>query len=90
MFHRGRALPWWFASVPVDEAGGGRFDLPAPEGSCYLGTSVSAAVLEAFLDHSRGVLPASELATRQLAVTSCPPDARRRRRSRRRRPAPPG
>lgn len=75
VFRKGRALPWWFESASTDRAGGGRFDLPAPDGSCYLGTSISAAVLGAFQHHSRGVLPASELAARQLAVTICPPDA---------------
>lgn len=32
--------PWWFASA------GGRFDLPAPHGTCYLASDVEAAVRE--------------------------------------------
>lgn len=34
---------WYFASVPP---GGGRFDLPEPQGTCYLATSRAAAVRE--------------------------------------------
>lgn len=33
--------PWWFSSD-----GSGRFDLEAPEGTCYLATSAVAALLE--------------------------------------------
>ena len=34
--------PWWFSSD------GGRFDLTAPRGTCYLADDVAVAVLEAF------------------------------------------
>lgn len=34
---------WYFGSVPP---GGGRFDLPAPHGTCYLATSRAAAIRE--------------------------------------------
>lgn len=37
--HRGRG-PWWFSSS------GGRFDLPQPEGTCYLADSPLAALRE--------------------------------------------
>ncbi|MGN6634758.1 MAG: RES domain-containing protein, partial [Oryzihumus sp.] len=33
--------PWWFS-----HDGGGRFDLPAPRGTCYLATDPAAAVRE--------------------------------------------
>lgn len=37
---------WWFASCAPDDTGGGRFDLPAPDGTCYLADDVEAAVRE--------------------------------------------
>lgn len=45
--HNDEYGPWWFSTAP-STAGveGGRFDLPAPEGTCYVATSVSAAVRE--------------------------------------------
>lgn len=57
MFQRRFGQPWWFASVdPDDGAACGRFDLPSPDGACYLATSKAAAVLEAFSEFSRGLL----------------------------------
>jgi len=38
--------PWWFAGVP--SAPLGRFDLPAPEGTCHLSTTLAGAWLEVF------------------------------------------
>lgn len=38
--HRAARGPWWFSSA------GGRFDLPAPRGTCYLATSALVAVRE--------------------------------------------
>ena len=45
---RGRA-PWWFGSSMA-----GRFDLPAPAGTCYLATDPLAALLEALGPFRRG------------------------------------
>lgn len=39
--HRRDRGPWWFGSD-----GGGRFDLPAPRGTCYLATDPLAALRE--------------------------------------------
>jgi len=39
--HRSDQSPWWFSSDR-----GGRFDLPAPRGTCYLASSGAAAVRE--------------------------------------------
>jgi hypothetical protein len=72
IFRVGRS-PWWFASVNGDAAAHGRFDLPEPYGACYTGTSVAASAVEAFQDHSRGVLPVEELRTRRRAVVTAPP-----------------
>ncbi|MGH9185770.1 MAG: RES domain-containing protein [Acidimicrobiales bacterium] len=72
MFRADRSSPWWFASAPGDARRGGRFDLPAPDGSCYLATSPAGAALEAFQDFGRGVLPASELQGRARAEVVAP------------------
>lgn len=58
--------PWWFASLPAPAGGGGRFDLPAPMGTCYLATTPVAAVLEALQAHLTN-LPVEELRVRRLA-----------------------
>jgi hypothetical protein len=75
-FQRRFTQPWWFASVdPADPHGCGRFDLPAPYGACYLGTSKAAAVLEAFADFSHGLLPAEALRRRAAAELTGPDSA---------------
>lgn len=70
-----RDEPWWFAAVP-DSAPvhGGRFDLPAPMGSCYTATRPAGAVLEA-LQARLTNLPRAELAARRLAEIRVPADA---------------
>jgi len=40
--------PWWFASAPT--SGGGRFDLAAPLGTCYVADTIEAAVRERLRD----------------------------------------
>lgn len=37
---------WYFASLPADPAAGGRFDLPAPDGTCYFANKPRVAALE--------------------------------------------
>lgn len=66
-----RPSPWWFASVPADPSGGGRFDLPAPQGACYLSGSVAGAVLEALQMHLTS-LPEAELAARAAVRVGMP------------------
>lgn len=44
--HRATRSPWWFASRA--ESGGGRFDLPAPAGTCYLAEDPLGAFVEVF------------------------------------------
>lgn len=58
-----RRSPWWFSSD-----GSGRFDLPAPHGTCYLAEDPVAALLEV----TRGLTVLSEdfLAARRLFTTS--------------------
>ncbi|MGH9068477.1 MAG: hypothetical protein ACRD0J_13465 [Acidimicrobiales bacterium] len=72
VFRAGRRSPWWFASVGDAPRAAGRFDLPAPDGSCYLATDPVAATLEALQDYGRGVLPVAELRTRRRAVVTAP------------------
>jgi hypothetical protein len=69
-----RALPWWFASRPDEAERGGRFDLVAPDGTCYLATSLVAAVLEALQAHLRS-LPRAELEVRAAVGIDPPPQA---------------
>lgn len=53
--------PWWFSSLS------GRFDLPQPDGTCYLATDELTAVLEVFgPDRSGGMIATEELARRRL------------------------
>jgi hypothetical protein len=68
-----RSDPWWFASMPDGPAAGGRFDLPAPMGGCYMATTPVGAVLEA-LQMTLTNLPRGELALRRRAAIT-PPDA---------------
>jgi RES domain-containing protein len=75
VYRRGRASPWWFASVPAVPAAGGRFDLPAPLGACYLASSVAAGVLEALQGFGRGLLPDVELRNRVCAEVVAPESA---------------
>jgi hypothetical protein len=48
--HQDRPTPdrgaWYFASLPPGDEGGGRFDLPDPDGTCYLATTEVGAVNE--------------------------------------------
>ena len=72
-----REHPWWFASAELEAVGGGRFDLPAPMGTCYFATRPEAAVLEA-LQMRLTNLPGAELSIRRLATCIVPastPDA---------------
>lgn len=58
--------PWWFSSAPTEgqRRVGGRFDLPTPEGACYLALTAVAAVLEVFQDFGDGLIPMTELGAR--------------------------
>lgn len=49
----------------------GRFDLPAPDGTCYLARSAVGAVLEVFQEHD-GLLPDVELRRRLRAEVRAP------------------
>lgn len=67
---------WWFASVdPGDDPdAGGRFDLPVPDGTCYLASTEEAAARERVGTQLRRIsgresVTASALATPQGPVT---------------------
>jgi hypothetical protein len=75
VFARHRHQPWFFASVPADPRAGGRFDLPVPDGACYLTTSKTAAVLEALQDFGEGLLPGTALRRRAAARVTAPQTA---------------
>ena len=59
--HSAERSPWWFASAPP--AGGGRFDLVAPRGTCYVADTVETAVRERL----RQTLSASGVVTTRMA-----------------------
>lgn len=50
---------WWFATL--SEHGGGRFDLPPPEGSCYLADDLDTALGEKLLRRPKKIVPAQRL-----------------------------
>jgi hypothetical protein len=54
--HRAELSPWWFSS-----SGQGRFDLPPPDGTCYVASDAQAALRERLGDSlvAAGVVPAS-------------------------------
>ncbi len=63
--------PWWFSSTRrganSEHSLSGRFDLPEPEGTCYLAAEQLTAVLEVFgPDRSGGMIAAEELARRRV------------------------
>jgi hypothetical protein len=69
-------MPWWFASLNPDQPAGehgehGRFDLPSPDGTCYLARTPVGAVLEVFQEHD-GLLPDVELRRRLRAEVLVP------------------
>jgi hypothetical protein len=77
IYRADRVTAWWFASLPgpaVDPDAHGRFDLPAPDGACYLGLTAVAAVLETF-QHFTGLLPDVELRARRRAQVRTPRSA---------------
>lgn len=52
--------PWWFASARRDDHGG-RFDLPLPQGTCYLADDLEGALLEKLLRNPRRIVPSQQL-----------------------------
>lgn len=80
--HDGGRCPWWFASDPGHPDSGGRFDLPAPDGTVYVGTSASVAVRERLgKEVSHGWI-ADDALWRATAVSRLDPGDRPRARGR--------
>lgn len=63
---RGRN-PWWFSS-----RGGGRFDLPAPEGTCYLAIDELSALLEVLGKNLATTICSELLESRQMHRLAMP------------------
>lgn len=60
--------PWWFGSTMR-----GRFDLPKPDGTCYLASDEVSALLEAVgADRMGGLVPAELLETKRLRELRVP------------------
>jgi hypothetical protein len=56
------ARVWWYASRPSgDTTPRGRFDLVAPEGTCYLAATLEGALLEKTLRRPKRIVPAERL-----------------------------
>lgn len=54
-----RPASWWFAAL--SKTGGGRFDLPAPQGTCYLADDLETALGEKLLRRPKKIVPAQRL-----------------------------
>ena len=69
--HTAALGPWWFGND-----GGGRFDLPAPRGTCYLAASALTALRERLgvVLGCRPVVPASLLANAVVSTLAAPDD----------------
>src|SRR3954470_13331549 len=60
--------PWWFGSSMLS-----RFDLPEPEGTCYLASDEISALLEVVgTERMGGVVPAEFLKARRLRELQVP------------------
>lgn len=65
--------PWWFASAPEAPSQGGRFDLSAPNGTCYVANDVEVAVRERLGTRAAGYrwLPADMLDDAEVSRMEC-------------------
>ena len=52
---------WWFADASPEHDTGGRFNLPAPEGTCYLAETLEGALLEKLVRTPKRIVPAQRL-----------------------------
>lgn len=69
--HRDHPQPWHFATRDLAVGRGGRFDLPAPAGTCYLATTAATALLERLADPAAAGPPYASLRSlRELTVWS--------------------
>lgn len=57
---------WWYASL--SDEGGGRFDLPSPEGTCYLADDLASALGEKLLRRPKRIVPEQRLRELRHAV----------------------
>lgn len=58
---------WWFSAAPPNPDDGGRYDLPAPDGTCYLAMSMEGAVWERIgPDHAKFGWVWSDLLTNRV------------------------
>lgn len=80
--HRDRPTPdrgaWYFASYPAGSEGDGRFDLPDPDGTCYLASTVQGALNELVGPEcaDRGWVDADLLSGRVLSTLHPPKDVK--------------
>lgn len=60
--------PWYFASATTRAPDGGRFDLPDPDGTCYMASDVDSAVRER-LGHVAAAKPLTAAAVAATSIT---------------------
>lgn len=70
--HHHELGPFWFSSADVDGEGGGRFDVPPPEGSSYWALQPEAAFLERLARRPINVLPLEQLDRFHLSTVTLP------------------
>jgi RES domain len=65
----------YYSTVKPDQSPAGRFDLPAPDGTCYLATSHQAAILERCgrFTSQRAPIPTGHLAGRIVSTVTFSP-----------------
>ena len=70
--HHANLGPCWFSSFPLDHPGGGRFDLPAPDGTSYWALKPEAAFLETIVRSPITIVPLELLDRYQLSKGELP------------------
>lgn len=70
--HHANLGPYWFSSYDADDERGGRFDLPAPNGSSYWALQPAASFLETIARRPLSIVPLELLDRFSLSVVELP------------------
>ncbi|MGH9069462.1 MAG: hypothetical protein ACRD0J_18505 [Acidimicrobiales bacterium] len=62
--------PFFFSTSAADSPGGGRYDLPAPDGACYMAVGKAGAWLEVF--RGAGMVDRKDVSVRRLCAITVP------------------
>lgn len=68
--------PWWYASAQPEPDDGGRFDLPDPDGTCYVALDADTALRERLGEEiiRSGLVMAADVATTTISRLALPDD----------------